>query len=203
MANRWGNSGNSDRLYFGGFQNHCSHEIKRSLLLGRKVMTNLDSILKSRNITFPAKVHIVKAMVFPLIMHGCESWTIKKAECRRTDAFKLLEKTLESSLDCKEIQPVHPNGNQSWIFIGRTEVEAEAPVLWPPDAKNWLTGKDPDAGKNWRQEKGQQRMRWLPGITDMTDMSLSKLQELVMDREAWHASWDRRVRHDWVSELNW
>jgi len=91
----------------------CGHEIKRHLLLGRKAMTNLDSILKSRNITFPAKVHTVKAIVFPVIMYGCESWTIKKAECRRIDAFKLLEKTLESPLDCKEIQPVHPNGNQS------------------------------------------------------------------------------------------
>ena len=91
----------------------CSHEIKRRLLLGRKVMTNLDSILKSRDITLPTKVHLVKAMVFPVVMYGCESWTVKKAERQRIDAFVVLEKTLECPLDCKEIQPVHPKGNQS------------------------------------------------------------------------------------------
>ena len=111
----------------------CSHEIKKRLLLGRKVMTNLDSILKSRDITLPTKVCLVKAMVFPVVMYGCESWTVTKAEHRRTDAF---EQILESPLDCKEIQPVHPQGNQSWVFIGRTDVEAETPILWPPDAKN-------------------------------------------------------------------
>ena len=99
----------------------CSHEIKRRLFLGRKVMTNLDSILKSRDI-LPTKVHLVKAMVFPVVIYGCESWTIKKAEHRRIDAFELvLEKTLESPLDCKEIQPVHPKGDQSWVFIGRND----------------------------------------------------------------------------------
>ena len=118
----------------------CSHEIKRHLLLGRKVMINRDSILKSRDITLPTKVHLVKAMVFPGVMYGYESWIIKKAECQRIEAFELqlvvLEKTLESPLDCKEIQPVHPKGDQSWVFIGRTDVEAETPILWPPDAKN-------------------------------------------------------------------
>ena len=112
----------------------CSHEIKRRLLLGRKVMANLDSILKSRDITLPTKVHLVKAMVFPVVMCGCESWTTKKAERRRIDV--VLEKTLESPLDCKEIQPVHPKENQSSIFIGRTDAEAKTPTLWPLDVKS-------------------------------------------------------------------
>ena len=132
----------------------CSHEIKRWLLLGRKAIINLDSVLKSRDITSPTKVCLVKAMVFPVVMYGCESWTIKKNEnwCFWT---VMLEKTLESGLDCKEIKPVNLKGNQPWIFTGRTDAEAEAPVLWPPDAKSWLIGKDPHAGKDWRwEEKG-------------------------------------------------
>ena len=130
-------------------------EIKRCLLLGRKAMTNLDSILKSRDITLVTKVHLVKAMVFPVVMYRCESWDHKESWVPNNWCFwtMVLEKTLESPLDCKEIQPFHSKGNQSWIFIGRTDAEAEAPILWPPDAKNWLTGKDPDAGKDWRQEE--------------------------------------------------
>ena len=127
-----------------------SHEIKWHLLLGRKFMSNLDSILKSRDITLPRKVHLVKAMVFQIVTYGCENWIIKKAEHRRMDAFELWrwEKTLESLLDCKEIQPVHSKGDQSWVFIGRTDAKAETPVLWPPHAKSWLIVKDPDAGRN-------------------------------------------------------
>ena len=115
----------------------CSHEIKRRLLLGRKVMTNLDSILKSRDITLPTKVHLVKVMVFPMVMYGCESWTVKKAERQRIDAFELLlEKPLESPLDCKEIQAVYSEGDQPWDFFGRNDAKAETPVLWPPHVKS-------------------------------------------------------------------
>ena len=133
-----------------------SYEIKRCLLLGREVMTNLDSMLKSRDITLPTKVRLVKAMVFPVVMYGCENWTIKKADGWRIDAFwtVVLEKTLESPLDYKKIKPVNPKGNQSWIFIGRTDAKDEIPILWPSDVKSWLIGKDPDAGKDWGEEKG-------------------------------------------------
>ena len=134
----------------------CSHKTKRRLLLGKKAMTNLDSILKSRDITLLTKVCLVKAMVFPVVMYGCESWTIKKAECWRIDAFELwcwrrllrvpwpARRSNQSIL--KEISPI--------IFVGRPDAEAETLILWPPDAKNWLNGKDPDAGKDRRREKG-------------------------------------------------
>ena len=150
----------SDRFYVGDSKitadGDCSHEIKRHLLLGGKTMTNLDSIWKSRDITLPTKAHLVKAMVFRVVVYGCERWHsegwVPKNWCFRT---VVLEKILESSLDSKEIQPVHPKGNQSWIFIGRTDAEAETPILWPPDAKSQLFGKDPDAGKDWgKEEKG-------------------------------------------------
>ena len=132
----------------------CSHDTKRRLPLERKAMTNLDSILKSRDLTLPTKVHVIEAIVFPIIMYGWESWTKKTAECWRIDGFwTVVLKTLESPLDSKEIQPVHPKGNQSWIFTGRTDAEAATPILWPPDAKNWLIGKDPDSGKDWRREE--------------------------------------------------
>ena len=134
-------------------------EVKRCLLLGRKVMTNLDSILKSRYITLSTKVCLVKAMVFPVVMYGCESWTIKKAEHRRRHFWNVvLEKTLESPLECKEIQPVHTKRDQSWVFFGRTSIEAEIPVLWPLDAKSWLIWKNTDAEKDWRQEE-----KWMRG----------------------------------------
>ena len=138
----------------------CSHEIKRHLLLGSKVMTNLDSIFKSKDITLPTKVHLVKAMVFPLVMYGCESWTTKAAECQRIDAFelwgwrKLLRIPWTGGESLGELlKPDSPKGNQSWIHIGRTDAEVETSTLWPPDAKNWLLGKDPDSGKDWRWEE--------------------------------------------------
>ena len=140
MVNRWGNS---DRLYLGGSQitaeGDCSHEIKRCLLLGRKAMTNLNSILKSRDITLLTKVCLVKAMVFPVIMYRYEVhvWTIKKAEHQSIDAFELwCWRRLKSPLDCKETQPVHSKGDQPWDFFGRNNAKAETPVLWPPHAKS-------------------------------------------------------------------
>ena len=187
MANRWGNNRNSDRLYFGSSKitadGDCSHEIKRLLLLGRKVMTNLNSIFKSRDITLSTKVRLVKATDFPSDhvwmweLDYKESW-VPKHWCFWT---VVLEKTLESPLDCKEIQPVHPKGDQSWVFIGRTDVEAETPVVWLLDVKSRLIGKDPDAGKDWGQEeKGMtedemagwhhqldgREFEWTPGTDD-------------------------------------
>ena len=172
-------------ILFGRLQNHCrwchSHEIKSCLLLGRKTITNLDSILKSRDIALPAKVHLVKAMVFPVITYGCEIWTITKAECHRIELLNCaVEDSWESlELELQEIQVVHPKGNQPWIFIRRTDAEAETPVLWPPDAKSWLIWKDPDAGKDCRQEdKGKtegEMVGWHHLL--MMNMSLSKLWE--------------------------
>ena len=132
----------------------CSHKMKRHLLPARKSMTNLESILNSRDITLPTKVCLVKAMVFPVViwiweLDYKESW-VPKNWCFWT---VVLEKTLESPLDSKETRPVRPKGDQSWVFIGRTDAEAKTPILWPPDEKNWLIWKDPDAGKDWRQEE--------------------------------------------------
>ena len=147
----------SDFIFLGSKINvdgDCSHEIKRRLLLGRIAMSNLDSLLKSRHITLLTKVHIIKAIIFPVVLYGCESGTIEKTEHQRIDAFELwCWRTLESPLGSKEIKPVTPKGNQHWTFIGRTDAEAETPILWPPDVKSWPIGKDPDAGKDWRQEE--------------------------------------------------
>ena len=115
-------------------------------------MTNLDSKLKSRDITLLTKGRLVQAMVFPVVMYGCESWTKKKAEHLRIDAFELWCWKRLLRVPCKEIQPVHPKGNQPWIFIGKTDVEGEAPILWSPDSNSWHIGKDPDARKGWRQK---------------------------------------------------
>jgi len=144
----------------------CSYEIKRCLLLGSYDQPR-QHIRKQTT-----KVHLVKSMVFPIVMYGCE------LDCKESWAPKnwcfwtvLLEKTLENPLDCKKIQPVHPKGDQSWVCIGRTDVDAETPILWPPDMKSWLIWKDTDTGKDWGQwGRGRHRMRWLDGITDSMDM---------------------------------
>ena len=132
-----------------------SQEIRRLLLLGRKVMTNLDNILKSRDITLPTKVHLAKAMVFLVVMYGCESWTIKKAAHWRIDAFALWcwRRLLRAPWTARRSNQSNPKGNESWIYITRSDAEAETPILWPPDVKNWLIARDPDAGKDWRQEE--------------------------------------------------
>ena len=177
-----------------------SHEIKRRLLLGRKVMINLDSMLKSREVTLPTKVHLAKAMVFPVVLYGCESSAIKKVEHQRIDAFELwCWRTLLRVPLIARRSTVYPKGDQSWIFVERTDAEAGTPILWPPDAKKWLIGKDPDSRKDWRREEKGTTENEVVEMASPTQWTwvLSKLGE------AWcfavHGV--TKSRHDWVTEL--
>ena len=184
---------------FLGLQNHY----RQGLQAQNQKMTNLDSILKSRDVTLLAKVCIVKAMVFPVVMYKCENWTTEKAECWRIDAFVLW--CWRRLLDCEKIKSVNPKENHPWIFIGGIDAKAEAPMLWPPYVKSWLIGKD----SRWERLKagGERRMSWLDGITDSTNISLSKLWETVEDRGedrgAWCVAAVRRVTKSQTWLCDW
>ena len=205
MANRWGNN---DILYFLGLQNHCRWWLqpwnKKMLAPWKKNYDKPKQHIKKQRCHFTAKdpysqsYGFSSSHVWMWKLDHKEGWVLKNWCCWTV----VLEKTLESPLDCKEIKPVSPKWNQPWIFIGGTDAEAEAPVLWLPNAKNQLIEKDSDAGKDCKQgRRGWQRTRWLDGITNSTDMSLSKHQEMVKNREAWQVTVDRVTKSQtWLSD---
>ena len=204
MANRWGNNGNSHRLYFIGFQNHCGLEIKRCLLLGRKAMTNLEDILKSWDITLPTKVYIVKAVVFPAVMYGCESWTINKAEHWRIDAFKLWWWRRLLSVPWTAwrsnqsiLKKINPEYSLERLML-KLKRQYFGHLMWGAHSLE----KTLMLGKIEGRRRGQQRMRWLNGIIDSMDMSLSELWEIVKDRKVWWAVFHGVTKNQtWLS--NW